>query len=189
MPESKNQRAKTLVRWRQFAKAYIVDFNAHNAALAAGYSEKSALYQGSRLVNKDGVKQMIAEELENRNKRTAYDADRVKLRLEAEVDADLADLYDDAGELLPIKEWPLIWRQGLAQDVTVEMLQGGEEAASRVVKIKQGDRLRRLELLGKHANVNAFKEVTEVQHTGLSEALEAANERAATMRAKVLEES
>ena len=33
-------------------------------------------------------------------------------RLVAEAEADLADLYTDAGDLKPIDEWPEIWRPG-----------------------------------------------------------------------------
>jgi hypothetical protein len=42
-----------------------------------------------------------------------------------EAEADLADLYDDDGNLLPIHDWPKIWRQGLVQGMDIEELFDG----------------------------------------------------------------
>lgn len=105
--------------------------------------------------DRDGEKERAA--------RTQIDADWVLKRIGEELSADMADLYDDHGDLLPIEDWPLIWRQGLVSGVDILALYEGEGEDRRLVgqvkKLKLVDRTRRLELVGKHIRVNAFQEV------------------------------
>ena len=58
-----------------------------------------------------------------------------------------------------------MWRQGLVAGIDVEELFEGRgksrEKIGRVRKIKLADRTRIKELLGKHVNVQAFKEKVE----------------------------
>lgn len=46
-----------------FAKEYIIDHNATQAAKRAGYSEKTAYAQGSKLLKKAEIKEAVAENL------------------------------------------------------------------------------------------------------------------------------
>ncbi len=50
----------------------------------------------------------------------ALHADWVLTRLTAEAEADLTDLYAVDGELKPVRDWPLIWRQGLVSGLDVD---------------------------------------------------------------------
>ena len=53
---------------KKFADEYLIDTNATQAAIRAGYSEKTAYSQGQRLLKKDEVKNYIktkAEEVHN----------------------------------------------------------------------------------------------------------------------------
>ena len=76
--------------------------------------------------------------------------------------ADMADLYDEIGRVKPVKDWPLVWRQGLVAGVEVETI---GEGAGHVTKIKISERIKRVELIGKHVDVQAFKE--KVDHSGV----------------------
>lgn len=60
-----------------FAKEYIVDFNATQAAIRAGYSEKTAMEQGYQLLQKTSVIAAIKEEQDKRSQRTEITADMV----------------------------------------------------------------------------------------------------------------
>ena len=162
----------------RFVQEYLVDLNATKAAVRAGYSEKTAYSQGQRLLKKVEVQEAIEEAQKVRAEKTETDAAFVLKRLVDEVSADLADLYDDNGSLKPVKQWPLIWRQGLVAGIETETLRPkgargtgqwhgkaqdvheeedtGEETV--VTKLKLSDRVKRLELLGKHISVNAFRE-------------------------------
>jgi len=152
----------------RFCLEYIVDLDATAAAVRAGYSKRSAASQGSRLLKHANIKLRISELKRERERQTKYDAAFVLKRLGEEVEADVADLFDEAGALLPVRSWPLIWRQGLVSGLDVEALykSGGKdkimEKIGTLSKVKLSDRVKRLELLGKHVDVQAFKERLEV---------------------------
>lgn len=74
---------------------------------------------------------------------------------------DVLDIMNDEGSLLPVSEWPLIWRQFIQQFEIEEIFAGrGDERLNigLLKKIKWPDKIRNLELLGKHIDVSAFKE-------------------------------
>jgi len=64
-------------RAERFCQEYIVDLHVTNAAIRAGYAEKSAHVQGSRLLKKDKVRARIEELMKERSKRTLVDSDFV----------------------------------------------------------------------------------------------------------------
>jgi len=164
----------------RFCEEYIVDLNASQAAIRAGYSRHTAYAIGSENLKKPEIAAEIDRLKAERSERTKVDADFVLKRLAQIAEADLNDLYDEAGRLLPVSDWPLIWRQGLVAGIDVEELFDGtgEERSQvgEVKKIKTIDRIRALELIGKHVSVKAFEDRVAV--TGL-DALAERLERAA----------
>lgn len=186
---------------RRFVDEYLIDLNATQAAVRAGYSAKTASEQASRLLANVKVAEAIQQAKSERSKRTKVDSDWVLKRLTEEAEADLADLYDDNGHLKPVKEWPLIWRQGLVTGVDTETLRAkGSKGTGQwrgpaqdvheeddadeetvIVKIKTSERIKRVELIGKHIDVQAFREKVEVELTGsLAERLARAKARRST---------
>ena len=147
---------------QRFVENYLLDLNSTQAATRAGYSKGTADKQGPRLLANPGVKAAIDSAKAKRSEKTETDAAWVLKRLVAEAEADLADLYTDAGDLKPIDEWPEIWRQGLVAGVEIDALYAGSgedrKQVGQVKKIRLSDRLRRLELIGRHVRVNAFQE-------------------------------
>ena len=161
---------KLTEKQRRFVEAYLLDPNATQAAIAAGYSAKTARAVGAENLTKPDIRELIDAARQKREEETQIDAAWVLKRLGLEAEADIADLYDEkTNTLKPIHEWPLIWRQGLVAGVEInELFEGhGEDRIQigYVSKIKLSDRIKRLELIGKHVRVNAFQEV--VQHKGL----------------------
>lgn len=69
---------------RMFVDQYLIDLNATQAAIRAGYSEKSAMEQGYQLLQKTPVKAAIDAALEARSRRTQINADWV-LKKAAEI--------------------------------------------------------------------------------------------------------
>lgn len=159
---------KLTARQALFVEQYLIDLNATQAAIRAGYSQKTAEQIGYQSLQRPQIQAAIKAATAARSKRTQIDADWVLRRLAMEIEADLAELYDEKGALKPISDWPMIWRQGLVAGV--ETVQEFEEVDGRKVpiglvhKVKLSDRIRRLELIGKHIAVGAFAEKHE--HTG-----------------------
>lgn len=154
---------------QRFVDEYLVDLNATQAAVRAGYSNRTAKQQGQRLLTNADLQASVASASASRSERTKVTADTVLLRLAEALEADLADLYDDEQNLKPVKEWPPIWRKGLVAGLEVEELFEGRredrEHIGRVRKVKLADRTRIIELIGKHVDVGAFRE--RIEHEGV----------------------
>ena len=147
----------------RFVDEYLVDLNATAAATRAGYSERTANEQGARLLANVSVRSAIQLSKARRSERTKIDADWVLRTLAEEKSADLASIYADDGSILPVKDWPMVFRTGLVVGVeTVESHDGyGEERKPiSIRKIKISDRIKHLELIGRHVDVQAFRDAS-----------------------------
>jgi phage terminase small subunit len=155
-----------------FVREYLIDLNATQAAIRAGYSAKTAKQQGARLLTNVDVSTALTEAKTARSEKTQINAEWVLNRLAADATADLAMLYDEAGSLKPIHEWPMVFRTGLVAGIEVEELFEGRgdarEHIGRVRKIKLLDRTKVVELVGKHVDVSAFKEATATTNVNVT---------------------
>lgn len=138
-----------------FCREYLIDLNATQAAIRAGYSEKTSNEQGARLLANVSVQNRISELKAERNDRIDVDADYVLKRLFEIDQMDVMDILLANGELKPIKDWPKVWRTTLSGMDVTEM---AGDAAGLLKKIKWPDKVKNLELLGKHVTVQAFKD-------------------------------
>jgi phage terminase small subunit len=132
----------------------LCDFNGTAAAIKAKYSVTTAPVTASRLLRNANVQKALSEAAQKRSERTGIDADWVLNRLAAEANADLADIYLDDGGLKPVSQWPKIWRQGLVSGIDshqeFDYIDGEKIPAGIVKKIRISDRVKRIELIGKH---------------------------------------
>lgn len=72
-----------------------------------------------------------------------------------EIDSlDVLDILDDNGSMLPIKQWPKSWRTSISGIDVQDIISG--DAQSVIKKIKWPDKLRNIELLGKHVDIKAW---------------------------------
>ena len=164
-----------------FVVEYLVDLNATKAAIRAGYAAKGAKDQAYQLMQRPEVAGAIKEAMEARNQRTQVDADYVRNRLTEIDQMDLLDILDDDMSIKPLSKWPKVWRQSLSGFDIAEMFEGAgkeRDLVGLMKKIKWPDKVKNLELLGKHVNVNAFRDqvVVDVTHT-LSQRMAKARER------------
>lgn len=150
-----------------FCREYLVDLNATQAAIRAGYSVKTAPTIGSENLIKPNVQDRIAELKNERNSKVEIDAAYVLRRL-VEIDQmDVLDIMTDDMSIKPVSDWPASWRRYLSGFDLADMFEGrGEdrEMVGILKKIKWPDKVKNLELLGKHIDVQAFKE--KVEHSG-----------------------
>lgn len=160
-----------------FVDEYLKDLNATQAAIRAGYSAKTAEWIGPQLLGKTHVAAAVRAAQAERSQRVKVDADYVLNRL-AEIDQlDVLDILDSTGNFLPVREWPKPWRQTISGLDVQELMSGDTESIIR--KIKWPDKLRNLELIGKHVGVNAFREQLEVNvNVSLADRIAKARERA-----------
>ncbi|ECA0162713.1 terminase small subunit [Salmonella enterica subsp. enterica] len=152
-----------------YCQSYIqTPENQTQAAINAGFSHKTAHVKASIMMRDERIQKRIAELMEERNKRTRVSADYVLLRL-VEIDQmDVIDILNDDMSIKPVSEWPKVWRQYLTGFELADMFEGRgdeKELVGILKKIKWPDKVKNLELIGKHVDVNAFKERLEVSGT------------------------
>jgi phage terminase small subunit len=124
---------------------------------------RSAKVLANQLLDNPLLREKVARLKEQRNQCTKLDADWVLQRLRDEVEADLIDIISDDGRIRPMRELPMIWRTGLVAGFEVTEVYGRDQDGHRIVvgvtkRIRFSDRLKRLELIGKHTDIGAFRE-------------------------------
>lgn len=145
-----------------FCREYLIDLNATQAAIRAGYSVKTANRTASENLSKPDIQNRIAELKLQRNEDVGIDAAYVLKRL-VEIDRmDVLDILLPNGELKPIKDWPKTWRTTLSGIDVTEM---SGDTPGFLKKIKWPDKVKNLELLGKHISVQAFSDKLETKHS------------------------
>lgn len=129
---------------QRFVDEYLIDLNGTQAAIRAGYSAKTAQEQSSRLLSNVMVQQAIAERMAERSRRTGVNQDRVLRELARIAFANVIDMINT--EDATLKETASEDETAAIQSVKVKTFgEGGIEW-----EIKMADKIKALELLGKH---------------------------------------
>lgn len=158
--------AKLTHRQELFADEYLIDLNATQAAIRAGYSTNTAAEIGYENLNKPHIRAYIDKAMAERSRRTHITQDRVLqelariafVRVTDLVDPDTAKVHDFASE------------DDLAVIQGIKVKQSWSDSGSSVEReIKIADKAKALDQLGRHLglfndklNVNANMQVTFV---------------------------
>jgi phage terminase small subunit len=153
-----------------YCRKYIELLNQRQAYMAAYDASKmkpnTVDRHASTLHQMPHIQARINELMAEREQRLQIDADYVLRRL-VEIDQmDLLDILDEKMAFRPISDWPKVWRQYLSGVDVSELFEGvgdEREMVGVLKKIKWPDKVKNLELLGKHVRVGAFKET--IDHT------------------------
>ncbi len=139
---------------QRFCDEYLIDLNATQAAIRAGYSVKTANEQGSRLLAKLSIQEAIGKEMAERSKRTGINQDRVVIELAKLAFVNIADVVDL--ENATVKTSATDEDLACIQSVKIKPSEFGTER-----EIKLYDKKASLELLGRHLGM--FKDKLEVE--------------------------
>ena len=134
-----------------FVLELMKDLNQKQAAIRAGYSENTAAAQASRLLTNVNVRAAFDELKAIRNQQLGVDAGYVLQRLLTVDQLDVVDILDNSGAIKPVNEWPKEWRQNISSFEVAS-----DEQGTSVAKIKFPDKVKNLELIGKHIDVAAW---------------------------------
>lgn len=130
-----------------FVEEYLVDLNATQAAIRAGYSVKTAEQQGSRLLSNVKVQTKIAKAMAERSKRTGVNQDRVVLELAKIAFVNPSELIDTStGKVLPGASPDDL---ACIQSVKVKRTTKGKNAIEER-EVRVHDKIKALEKLGQH---------------------------------------
>lgn len=129
---------------KRFVEEYLIDLNATQAAIRAGYSPDTAKSIGSENLTKPDIQARIAKAMAERSRRTGVNADRVIMELAKIAFVNASDVID--ADTATVKADALPEDTAAIQSVKVKTF--GEDGLER--EIKMADKLKALELLGKH---------------------------------------
>ena len=127
-----------------FINHYLQSFNATRAAIAAGYSEQSAYSQGSRLLKNAKV----ADAIRARINENAMQADEALYHLASIARTDMDDLVSNEGTL-DMDKARKYGKTGLIKKMKFRRIPT-DSGTILETEIEGHDRLRALELIGKH---------------------------------------
>jgi phage terminase small subunit len=145
------------LKQRTFKVEYLANgFNATAAAKTAGYSDKTAAAQGSRLLKNVKVAAAIAASVGRSLTKREITSDRVLDEIAKVGFRDNRRFFTETGQLIPIHllgDEEAASLAGIEVDVITGL--GGDEDdddgfVTRTTKIKMADKLKALELLGKY---------------------------------------
>jgi len=131
-----------------FVKEYLVDLNATQAALRAGYSERSAHAQGKENLQKPPIREKIDKALAERSERTEVTADKVLRELARIAFSELREAVEWDASGVELKN-----SGDLHEDISRAISEVSESrGAGRETKlgIKLHSKTRALEMLGRH---------------------------------------
>mgnify|MGYP000855759256 CR=1 FL=1 len=84
---------------KKFVEEYLIDLNATQSAIRAGYSPKTANEQGARLLANVSIQEAISKAMAERSRRTGINQDRIVQELARIAFVKITDVVDPDGEI------------------------------------------------------------------------------------------
>lgn len=147
----------------RFIAEYLIDLNATQAAIRAGYSAKTASSIGEELLRKPEIAAAVIAGQAKQLEKADLTATRVLEEMRRLAFSDVRDLFDAQGNLRAIHTLTPEQSACIAGlEVIIKNAKAGDGQTDTVHKIKVWDKPKVLDMLGKHFGI-----LTEqVQHTG-----------------------
>ena len=157
---------------RRFAKEYLTDFNATQAAIRAGYSEKTAGVQAHKLLKKAEISSLISKSKVKQETKLEITQERVLAEIARMAFFDPAEVMLNLQETYPDAQWSDNGRaiygltgpgdiRDLPEDVRRAIVGWSWDKQGRFT-VKLADKQKALDQLGKHLRLF----VDRVEHTG-----------------------
>jgi len=150
----------------RFVDEYLVDFNATQAAIRAGYKAKTAHVIGAENLRKPKIAEEIARRQKDLQKRTEVSQERVVKELARSAFADVTDyayvmqaIIERDGVKVPVESAVIKETCDLTDDQRAAI--ASIKQGANGVEIKLHDKIKALELLGRH--IGMFTDKLEVK--------------------------
>lgn len=160
---------KLTVKQKRFVDEYLVDFNGTQAAIRAGYATRSAEVTAAKLLRNAKVQAEISRRQQDLQRRTEVSQDRVVKELMRVAFADATNYVQVQPRTIVGADGKEIVIQAVVLTATAELTDEERAAISQIkqgangIEVKMYDKLRALELLGRH--IGMFNDKLELKAT------------------------
>lgn len=151
--------AKLRGKQQRFVEEYLIDLNATQAAIRAGYSVQTAGSIGQENLKKPEIETAIKRAMAERSSRTGVNQDRVIMELAKIGFINIMDVANKDGSL---KENSVRDDTAAIQSIKVKMIPT-EYGDITEQEIKLNDKLKALELMGRHLGM--FNDKLKIEGT------------------------
>lgn len=133
----------------KFCEQYLIDLNAAQAMIRAGYSPKDTNVTGSENLAKPRISSYIAYLREKQSKRTEITADKILAEYARIAFQNLGDVIDGDGKMKSLNEWS---RDDLAavSEITEDIIGGTDDGPVTKRKVRMLSKQAALDALSKH---------------------------------------
>lgn len=156
---------------QRFVEEYMVDLNATQAAIRAGYSRDTARSVGCENLTKPDIQEAIQERKKQLSESTGITAERVLAEYAKIAFSDVRNVLTVDGGLKDSSEWEDDAAGAVASIKSFEVVSPEGEKLGTNREVKMYDKLRALEALGKHIGIferdNKQKQTEVVNHINL----------------------
>lgn len=153
MSNKEKKRPKLTRKQEAFCQEYIIDFNATQAAIRAGYSKKTAGSIGFENLKKPEIQKRLAGLIKKRSERAEITADRVLAECMRVALADVGEAFDENGNIKAIHDIPEDVRRAISGFEVIEEFQGegkDKEFVGYLKKVKFWSKDKNIEVLFRH---------------------------------------
>ena len=147
----------------RFIDEYLIDLNATQAAIRAGYSVKTANEQGNRLLANVSIQKEIQKRMKDRAKRTEFDQDEIVNQLRKIAGTNIKDFLSFRTEKTKtgidmqtgedIIDYAHVVDLKNSDEVDGNLINEISLGKDGQLKFKLHDKIKALELLGKHTSM------------------------------------
>ncbi|WP_270462544.1 terminase small subunit [Faecalibacillus intestinalis] len=134
---------------KKFVEEYLIDLNATQSAIRAGYSPKTANEQGARLLANVSIQEAISKAMAERSRRTGINQDRIVQELARIAFVKITDVVDPDGEINTNASDDDL---ACIESYKVEDSDSVNGSSSKR-EVKLASKIKALELLGKHVGM------------------------------------
>lgn len=134
---------------KKFVEEYLIDLNATQSAIRAGYSPKTANEQGARLLANVSIQEAISKAMAERSRRTGINQDRIVQELARIAFVKITDIVDPDGEINTNASDDDL---ACIESYKVEDSDSVNGSSSKR-EVKLASKIKALELLGKHVGM------------------------------------
>jgi len=156
---------KLTEKQKRFCLEYLIDFNATQAAVRAGYSKKTSKQIGSENLSKPVLQEFLAKKVTRVNEKLELTVERILEEQMRLAFVDTSKLFDEDGNLIPINELPEDITRAISS-VNIEQISltddKGGETVTRKFRYKLWDKKDALAKLMQYMGML----VTKNEHSG-----------------------